>query len=116
MVRSIRAPIFVALLGTLAGACSQSQTEVAFRMPTQPRGVTCDTASATVMTFGRSTARLYSEVALKHQISELRGYMFNSGLRRIRIVRTDNSCADAGSRVALNGLAECKARAQLCGR
>jgi hypothetical protein len=116
LAQTIRAPLAVIMLGMLAGGCTPSRPESAFRLPAQPRGVTCDTASASVMTFGRSTAKLYSEIALRNQVSDVRGYMFNSGLRRIKVVQQDNTCVAATSGGVVNGLYECKARAQLCGR
>jgi len=85
-------------------------------VPTQPRGLTCDTATGTVLTFGLPTAQRFANVALKHQEWELRGYMFNSGLRRIRVVQRSNTCTAMGPPAFLSSFYECKARAQLCGR
>jgi hypothetical protein len=85
-------------------------------VPKQPRGLTCDTATGTVLTFGLSTAQLYANVALKHKESDLRGYMFSSGLRRIQVVQRSNNCVAFGAPGSRTGLYECTARAQLCGR
>jgi hypothetical protein len=113
MARSIRAGVLIAVAGSLVAACVPAKPEMAaFRTPTQPRGLTCDTATANVLTFGRSTAKLYSEIALKHQVSELRGYMFASGIRRIQLVQQTSDCVAAHS----GGLYQCTSRAQLCGR
>jgi hypothetical protein len=106
----------VALAGSAAFAagCSTPPREVAFKAPS--RGLTCDVASANVMTFGRATARLNADLALKHQISDLHGYMFASGLRRIQLVQRTNECVPAMVGGAPAGLYQCTARAQLCGR
>jgi hypothetical protein len=115
MVRSIGVAGIAVLAGLLLGACAQVRKEASFSAPSQARGPTCDLAKANVLTFGRSTARLYADIALKHQVSELRGYMFSSGLRRIRVVQQTNSCATVRSGGVVSGLHECTARAQLCG-
>lgn len=95
-------------------ACAPVMHETEFRTPPRPPGLTCDTASAVVTTFGRSTARLYAETALKREISDLRGHMFRSGLRRIRLVQRTTNCASPyGGAVA--DLQQCQARAQMCG-
>jgi hypothetical protein len=54
-------------------------------------------------------------MALKHQVSDLRGYMFSSGLRRIQLVQQTNDCSSANGGLITN-LYHCTARAQLCGR
>jgi hypothetical protein len=115
MVRCIKVAGTAVVAGVLLGACAQVRQEASFSAPAQPRGLTCDMAKATVLTFGRSTAKLYADVALKHQVSELRGYMFSAGLRRIRVAQQTNSCTSARSGGAVSGLYECTARAQLCG-
>ena len=105
----------LALASSLA-ACAPAPKEIAFRTPARPQGLSCDTASASVTTFGRSTAKLYSEVALKHQISDLRGYMFNSGIRRIQLVQQTNDCLAGTSGGMMANVYQCTARAQICGR
>jgi hypothetical protein len=114
--RLIKAPLAVLLVAAMTGACTPARPDAPFRVPTQPRGLTCDTATGTVVAFGLSTAQLYANMALKHQESDLRGYMFNSGLRRIRVVQRSNTCATFDAPASPSNLYECKARAQLCGR
>ncbi len=101
----------VLITGSLA-ACVPAPREISFAAPTRPRGLTCDTATANVATFGRAHAKLYSEQALAQRLVELRGYMFNSGIRRIHLVQKANACEPAGH---FAGLHQCTARAQLCG-
>lgn len=113
MARFVVASIATVLVGSVLGACAPKQPEFAFHTPPSARSLTCDTASANVMTFGRSTAKLYADVALKQQISDLRGYMFSSGLRRIHMVQQTNDCTPAN---IAGSLYQCTARAQMCGR
>ena len=113
MGRIFGAIFSLAAVGLVVGACAPTQPEFAFRVPPSARGQTCDVASAKVTTFGRSTAKLYAEVALKQQVSDLRGYMFQSGLRRIHQVQQTSDCGHAG---VVAGLYQCTARAQMCGR
>lgn len=102
----------VAIITGSLGACAPTPREVAFPTPARPRGLTCDTATASVTTFGRANAKLYSEIALKQKLTELRGYMFTSSVRRIQLVQKTNACEWAGH---FAGLYQCTARAQLCG-
>lgn len=97
----------------ILGACAPVRQEAALRTPPHPRGLTCDTATGKVVTFGRSTARMYAGIALRPQISDLRGYMFKSGLRRIQVVQQTVQCVPAS---AISNLYQCTARAQMCGR
>lgn len=108
--------ISVSLFGLALSACAPSQRQLEFRTPPGPRGLTCDTASAKVTTFGRATARMYADIALKQQISDLRGYMFSSGLRRIQLVQQTTDCTTASAGGVVSGLYQCTARAQMCGR
>ena len=116
MPRLIRAPLAALVVASVVGACTQARPDPPFRVPTQPRGLTCDTATSTVLTFGLPAAQLFANMALKHQESELRGYMFNSGLRRIRVIQRSNTCTPIDTPAFLSSFYECKARAQLCGR
>lgn len=116
MARFVAAASSAALACMALTACAPTQRQVDFRTPPGPRGLTCDTASAKVITFGRATARMYSEIALKHQISDLRGYMFSSGLRRIQLVQQTNDCIAASAGGVVGNLFQCTARAQMCGR
>lgn len=104
--------VTVVLITGGLGACLPAPLEVSFATPTRPRGLTCDTATANVATFGRAHAKLYSEQALAQRLVELRGYMFNSGIRRIHLVQKANACESSGQ---FAGLYQCTARAQLCG-
>ncbi len=115
VVRSLHVALVAVLVGSLLGACTQARQEVALRAPVQPRGYACDLATATVVTFGQANAKLYADLALKQQVSELRGYMFNAGLRRIRVVQQTNSCNGWKAPFPYR-LVECTARAQMCGR
>lgn len=113
MVRFVGALIATVSVGMVLGACAPRQPDFAFRAPPSARAMTCDTASANVLTFGRANAKLYSDIALKHQISDLRGYMFSSGLRRINLVQQTSDCVPSGFG---SNLYLCTARAQMCGR
>lgn len=113
MARTLASCLVVGLVAVVASACSTTPQPAAFRTPVRG-GVTCDTASAKVVNFGRSTARLNSEIALRQQVSDLRGYMFKSGLRRIQLVQQTSDCSPAS--VGFASLYQCTARAQLCGR
>jgi hypothetical protein len=104
------------IAGVLAAACAPAPKEISFATPSKLRGATCDTATANVVTFGRSNAKLYSEVSIRHQISDLKGYMFTSGLRRLRVVQQNSSCTAAGKDNAPSNLYQCTARAQVCGQ
>lgn len=115
MFRSVSTIAAVVLLAATLGACAPARRDVAFQTPPAPRGLTCDTASAKVMTFGRATARMRSEIALKTQSTDLRGYMFSSGLRRIQVVQQTTDCVP-GYGGAIANLYHCTARAQMCGR
>ena len=106
--------IVIGFAGVVAAGCTMSRAATEFRTP--PSGATCDTASAQVVTFGQGSARLSSELALKHQVSDLRGYMFSSGLRRIQLVQQTNECAPVIAGGVLSSLHQCTVRAQLCGR
>ncbi len=112
MRRVVLSALIVTIITGSLGACAPAPREAAFATPARPRGLTCDTATANVVTFGRSNAKLYSEVALKQKLAELRGYMFNSGIRRIQLVQKTNVCESGGP---FAGLFQCTARAQLCG-
>jgi hypothetical protein len=69
-----------------------------------------------VVTFGRAIAKLYADIALKQQISDLRGYMFTSGLRRIQLVQQTVDCSATTAGGMVDSLYQCTARAQMCGR
>lgn len=56
-----------------------------------------------------------SEIALKTQSTDLRGYMFSSGLRHIQVVQQTTDCVP-GYGGAIANLYHCTARAQMCGR
>ena len=112
MSRVILSVIAATIVTGALAACAPAPREVAFATPARPRGLTCDTATSNVATFGRSNAKLYSEIALKDKVSELRGYMLNSGIRRIRLVQKTNECGSGG---AFADFYQCTARAQLCG-
>jgi hypothetical protein len=116
MIQTMKVPLGAIALGLMLGACTQARTDVSFQTPQRPRGLTCDVATATVTTFGRATAQLYAGVALKHQISELQGYLFNAGLRRIRVTQRATSCHAFDKAGTSSGLFDCTARAQMCGR
>jgi hypothetical protein len=116
MARFFAAALAAVVAVFAVGACAPAKTELAFRTPPQPRGLTCDTATAKVLTFGRSTARLYADIALKQQVGDLRGYMFNAGLRRIQVVQQTNDCVTASAGGVVGNLYQCTARAQMCGR
>ena len=115
MARIVGALISVAAFGVALGACAPKQPEFAFRTPPSAKALTCDTATAHVLTFGRSTGKLYADIALKNQITDLRGYMFNSGLRRIQLVQQTNDCTPAFTGGMASSLYRCTARAQMCG-
>ena len=105
----------MAAAGIALGACASKQPEFAFRTPPSAKAMSCDTATANVVTFGRSTGKLYADMALKNQIIDLRGYMFNSGLRRIQLVQQTNDCTPAFTGGMASSLYRCTARAQMCG-
>ena len=65
-----------------------------------------------LLRFTLANAKLYSEMALKQKLTELRGYMFTISVRRIQLVQKTNACESAGH---FAGLYQCTARAQLCG-
>ncbi|MEQ1614813.1 MAG: hypothetical protein ABL904_18860 [Hyphomicrobiaceae bacterium] len=116
MVRLVAVAISASLVGVALSACAPYQRQVEFRTPPGPRGLTCDTASGQVLTFGRATAKLYADIALKQQISDLRGHMFASGLRRIQLVQQTSECVPAPAGGVVGSLYQCTARAQMCGR
>ena len=115
MFRSVSKISAMVLSAAILAACAPVRQVADFPTPPQPRGLTCDTAQAKVITFGRATARMRSEIALKNQVADLRGYMFKSGLRRIQVVQQTNDCSPAFSG-AVASLYQCNARAQMCGR
>ena len=110
----LRVSAAVAIAGLFLTGCSSSRSDVATRMPVKVRGMTCDTATAHVTNFGRATTKLYADIAIKNQIFDLHGYMFQSGLRRIRVTQQTSSCQQFGNG-ALRGAYDCTSRAQLCG-
>jgi hypothetical protein len=112
MSRVASSIVSVVLIAGCLAACVPAPQEISFATPKRPRGLTCDTATANVANFGRAHAKLYSEQALAQRLVELRGYMFNSGIRRIHLVQKANAC---DSDVHFAGLYQCTARAQLCG-
>ena len=116
MLRIILSVLAAVIFGGILSACAPAPKEMTFRTPPRPQGLSCDTATANIVTFGRSTAKLYSEIALKNQLIDLRGYMFNSGLRRIQLVQQTNDCVAGSGGGIFTGVYQCTARAQLCGR
>ncbi len=93
-------------------ACAPSREEAADTAPVAPRGQSCDTASANVTTFDRATAQVRAEAALEHQIADLQGEMFSTGVRRLRAVNRTSDCVIAGP---VGGMFRCTAAAQVCG-
>lgn len=116
MKRFSQALIPSILLASFLSACAPIRHNAAIQTPAAPRGAVCDTASADVTTFGRATAKLYADVALKREAADLRGHMFAGGVRRIRAVQNTHECRPFGSSFIVANVFQCTSRVQLCGR
>ena len=101
------------LLALSLAACAPAHQEDAMHMAPAPAGATCDTASASVTALDSVTALSRAEAALDHQSAELKGDLFASGVRRIRVAHSTSRCEAAGLGA---GPMQCTVVAQLCGR
>jgi hypothetical protein len=97
----------------LAG-CAEYKAKKASFASAKARGPACEVASGMATSFGVYNSRLHASTALRHQVNEIRGEMIQGGLRRIRVTQPVFSCKPLSG--AFNGMAHCKAAAQLCGQ
>lgn len=99
----------VALIIVAAGvaACAKSRP-----LPPAP----CDTVTGTATSYGRTISQRYAERDLARQLTDARGDLVSSGIRRVRVVARRSSCRPYSVFGAGTGLVTCTAQARVCGR
>jgi hypothetical protein len=113
MLRFVKLLAAVPVAVALMAACAKGPAGPAV---TAKLGPVCETASGQATSFGRATAQLYAQAALRSQVAEIRGELLQAGRRRVRVSQPVNECQPLTGAFQGAGLAHCRAFAQVCAR
>ncbi len=98
----------IAVLAGLSAACAWSKPD--------PQLSPCDTITGIATNYGRAATLRLAETNFKAQAPTIRGELFGSGVRRIRVIGQRRTCEPYSVLGGSTGLVTCRVQARVCGR